>query len=54
MLLAAGMLCAKGKIVFTGAPGVEGPKVEGSGVGTTQNIQEKKRIEQAYFRICLF
>ena len=50
MLLAAKMMCAKGKIVFTGARGVEGTKAEGIGVGTTQNIQENKRIEQAYFR----
>jgi len=48
------MLCAKGKTVFTGAPGVEETKAEGSGVGTIQNIQEKKRIEQANLRIWLF
>lgn len=48
MLQAAGKLCPKGKIVFTGASGAEGPKVEGSGVGTSQSIQEK-----AYIRIWL-
>lgn len=45
MLVAAGMWHAKGKIVFTGTPGVEGPEAERSEVSTMQNIQEKKRIE---------
>lgn len=43
MLLAAGLLCAKGKIVFRGAPEAEWPKIEGYPVGTTQNIQDEDK-----------